>query len=121
MSGPIRKVLGPAKSRLGQCIERAEGLLKTKVTTELDLDEEEREAQDLINRLSTNSTLLERCNKDWSNVIKDTKGELKAAEEREYARATEGENNFIELMLDANELIARLQARVTLISRKREC
>ena len=36
-------------------------------------------------------------------------------------QATEGENNFIELMLDANELIARLQARVALILRKREC
>ena len=64
--------------------------------------------------------LLERCNKDWLNVTKEAKGEGKAIEEREYAQVTEGEDSFIELMLAANDTIARLKARVTLISRKRE-
>ena len=58
--------------------------------------------------------------KNWLNVIKDAKGEGKAAEECEYARVTEGEDSFIELMLAANDTIARLKAQVTLISRKRE-
>ena len=105
MSGGIRKLMGPAKSRLQLCIEQAEDLLKTRVTVESDLYGEESEAEYFINRLSTNSSLLERCNKDWSNVIKDAKGEGKAAEEREYARATEGED--IELILTANDTIAR--------------
>ena len=83
-------------------------MLKTKVTAEFDLDGEDSEAEYFINRLSTNSLLLERCSKDWSNVIKDTKGEGKAIEEREYARVTEGEDRFIELMLAANDMIARL-------------
>ena len=85
MSGGIRRLIGPTKSRLEQCIEQAEALLKTKVTVESDLDGEESEADYFINRLSTNSLLLERCNKDWSNVIKDPKGEGKATEEQEYA------------------------------------
>ena len=113
-------MIGPAKSRLEQCIEQAEALLKTKVTAESDLDGEESEADYFINRLSTNSLLLKRCNRDWSNVIKDTKGEGKATEEQEYTRATEGEDSFIELMLTTNDTIATLKARVTLISRKRE-
>ena len=120
MSGGIRKLIGPAKSRLEQCIEDAENLLKVRVTTDSDFDGEESDAEYFINRLSTNSLLLERCNKDWSNILKDSKGEAKANEEREYARATEGENSFIELMLTANDMIARLKARVTLISQKRE-
>ena len=120
MSGGIRKLMGLSKSRLQLCIEQAEDLLKTRVMAESDLDGEESEAEYFINRLLTNSSLLERCNKDWSNVIKDAKGEGKAAEERKYARATEGEDSFIELMLAANDTIARLKARVMLISRKRE-
>ena len=85
MSGGIRKLIGPAKSRLEQCIEESENLLKTKVMAESDLDGEEGEAEYFINRLSTNSLLLERCNKDWANILKDAKGEVKATEEREYA------------------------------------
>ena len=113
-------MIGLAKSRLEHYIEQAEGLLMTKVMAESDLDGEESEAEYFINRLSVNSLPLERCNKDWSNVIKDAKGEGKAIEEREYARVTEGEDSFIELMLAANDTIARLKARVTLILRKRE-
>ena len=84
MSGGIRRLIGPAKSRLEQCIEQVEASLKTKVTAESDLDGEESEADYFIYRLSMDSLLLERCNRDWSNVIKDTKGEGKATEEREY-------------------------------------
>ena len=120
MSGGIPRLIGPAKSRLEQCIEQAEALLKTKVTAESDLDGEESKVDYFIDRLSMNSLLLERCNRHWSNIIKDTKGEGKATEEQEYARATEGEDSFIELMLTANDTIARLKARVTLIMRKRE-
>ena len=88
--------------------------------THSDFDGEESDAEYFINKLSANSLLLERCNKDWSNILKDSKGEAKANEELEYAKAMEGENSFIELMLTANDTIARLKARVTLISRKRE-
>ena len=95
-------------------------MLKVRVTTDSDFDGEESDAEYFIKRLSTNGLLLERCNKDWSNILKDLKGEAKASKEREYAKATEGENSFIELILTANDTIARLKARVTLISRKRE-
>ena len=39
-------------------------------------------------------------------------------EEHEHAQVTEGEDNFIELVLIVNELVARLQAPDMLISRK---
>ena len=87
---------------------------------ESDLDGEESGADYFINRLSTNSLLLGRCNGDWSSVIKDVKGEGEATEERKYARVTEGEDSFIELMVTANDMIARLKAIVILISRKRK-
>ena len=113
-------MIGPAKSRLEQYIEESENLLKTKVMTEPDFNGKEGEAKYFSNRLSTNSLLLEQCNKDCPNILKDMKGEVKATEERENAQETEGENNFIEFMLTANDMIARLKGRVTLISRKGE-
>ncbi|XP_065891574.1 uncharacterized protein [Dysidea avara] len=119
MSGPIRKIIGPAKARLQQYIESANGLLENK-PKEQELDEYESEVEDFLNRLTTNVSLLEKCNKDWSNVLKEAKGDAKATEEKEYSRATDGETGFIELMFAANEVISRLKARVTLISRKRE-
>jgi len=33
---------------------------------------------------------------------------------------SEGENGFIDVLMVANEVLARLKARITLISRKRE-
>ena len=82
------------KSQLKQCIEQAEGLLKTKVMVESDLDGEESGADYFINRLSMNSLLLGQCNGDWSSVTKDAKGE--------------------------GEAIAKPKAIVILILRKRE-
>ena len=66
-----------------------------------------------ILRLSSNIAILERCNKDWSTLMKETKGDAKVTEEREYARMAKGEGDSI-------EILARLKARTTLISRKRE-
>ena len=55
----------------------------------------------------------QRTVRSWNDAIKtgrmlkDAKGEGKAAEQREYARAIEGEDSFIELILTANDTIAR--------------
>ena len=119
MSGPLRKLVGPAKSRLQQYTKTTNDLLEKRLN-EAELDEMESETEDYINRLSSNIAILERCNKDWSTLLKETKGDAKVTEEREYIRVAEGEEGFIEVMLIANEVMARLKARVTLILRKRE-
>ena len=88
---------------------------------ESELDEIESETKKSINRLSSNIAILERCNKDWSTLIlKEAKGKAKATKEREYTCIAEGEEGFIEVMLVANDTLARLKTRITLISRKRE-
>jgi len=117
MSGPIRRMIGPAKARLQQYVESANSLLENK-PKEQELDEYESEVEDFLSRLTTNVSLLEKCNKDWSNILKET--DTKVKEEKEYSRATDGENGFIEVMFIANEVISRLRARMKLISRKRE-
>jgi len=86
----------------------------------MELDEEESKAEDFINRISCNIVLLEKCNKDWSNILREMKGDAKVTEECEYARVSKGENGFIDVLMIANEVLARLKARITLISRKRE-
>ena len=84
MSGPIRKLIGPAKFRLLRYIETANGLMEKRPVETL-LDEEESEAEDFANRISTTITLLEKCNDDWSNILKELKDDAKVTEEREYA------------------------------------
>ena len=117
MSGPIRRLIGPTKSRLLQYVESASGLLEKK-PVETELDKEESEAEDFANRISSNIALLEKCNRDWSNILKELKDDAKITEESEYTR--DGEDGFIEVLLVATEVLARLKARITIISRKRE-
>ena len=51
-----------------------------------DLEKEETIIEDLIQRMETNTALLERCNDEWKALLKELKGDLKAAEaeEKEY-------------------------------------
>ena len=92
MSGPLRKLIGPAKSRLQLYIEVANDLLERSLLRESELDEIESETEEYINRRSSNIAILERCNKDWSTLIlKEAKGEAKATEDREYTRIAEEE------------------------------
>jgi len=104
-------VTGPAKSRLQQYIELANILLEKK-PNETEVDEEESEAEDFVNRISCNIALLKKCNKDWSNIWRETERDAKVAEEREYARVSEGENGFIDVLMVANEVLAKLKARI---------
>ena len=119
MSGPIRKLIGPAKSRVQRATEEANALLETDLDVE-DLDKEEMDVESLINKLTINISMLERCNKDWTGIMKDLKGEAKATDEKEYARAAEGGEGFIEAIIVGNEVVARLKAKITFISRKRD-
>ena len=119
MSGPIRKLIGPAKFRLLRYIETANGLMEKRPVETL-LDEEESEAEDFANRISTTITLLEKCNDDWSNILKELKDDAKVTEEREYARVTEGEDGLIETLSNGKEVLSRLKVRITIILRKRE-
>ena len=51
------------------------------VETELDVEDlakEEMDVESLINKLTINISMLERCNKDWTGIMKDLKGEAKA-------------------------------------------
>jgi len=75
MSGPIQRLIGPAKSRVLQVIE-AHAFLETGHEGE-DLDKDKMDVESLINRLMVNISTLERCNKDWTGVLKDFKGKRK--------------------------------------------
>ena len=119
MSGPIRKLIGPAKSRVQRAIEEANALLETELNVE-DLDKEEMDVESLINKLTIDISMLERCNKDWTRIMKDLKGEAKATDEKEYAHAAEGGEGFIEAIIVGNKVVARLKAKITFISRRRD-
>ena len=85
MSGPIRRLLGPTKARLQGYIKQARIIFMVPINVS-DLEKEEVALEDLIQRLSTNIALLERCNKEWTTLLNELKGDDKLKEEKEYVR-----------------------------------
>ena len=47
------------------------------------MDDEEFICEGLVGRMTTNVNLLERCNRDWVNLLKELSGEAKTAEDTE--------------------------------------
>ena len=87
MSGPIRKLLGPTKARLQGYLKDSKLIFASPVSE--NLDEEEELIEDLLQRLSTNVALVEKCNDEWKSLLgsKDLKDDSKTVEEKEYAWA----------------------------------
>ena len=119
MSGPIKKLIGPAKARLQRYIEEASSLLVLRIE-EKSSEEDEIRVEEVIAHINTNVSLLERCNRDWSSLLKDLKSEERSKEEKEYQRVADGSKGYIEILMDANEMVVRLQGRLKLIVRARE-
>ena len=81
------KLIGPAKTRLQRYVEEASSLPSSTV-------EEKMRVEEVIARINTNVSLLERCNR-----FKDLKTEEKVKEE-EYQRVAEG---YIEIRTNGGE------------------
>ena len=63
------------------------------------LDKDELQLEELTTHITTNVSLLECCNRDWANLLKDLKGDEKVeAEEKEYHRVADGSEGYIELL-----------------------
>ena len=54
------------------------------------MENKELMSEDLMGRLNTNISLLERCNHDWVNLLKELSGEVKKAEDTKYSRRKQG-------------------------------
>ena len=87
---------------------------------EADLDREETEIEHLIHQFSSNIVLLERCNQEWNTLLHGMKGEERAAEEKEYLWAADGDEGLIELLLDSRETVAQLEGRLAQVLRRGE-
>jgi len=70
----IKKLIGPAKARLLKYIEEANVTL-ARAFEDKDCDEEDIRVDELITRIKTTCTILERCNSDWASLLKDFKRE----------------------------------------------
>ena len=62
MSGPIRKLIGPAKTRLQRYVEEASSLPSSTVEEKTVMEDELR-VEEVIARINRNVSLLERCNR----------------------------------------------------------
>ena len=76
--------------------------------------------EDVLQWITTNLILLERCNSDWLALLKELKGDEKAVEEKEYVWATKGDDGLIELLLDSKETASCLSARLAKVTRLQE-
>ena len=81
MSGPTRKLIGPAKTRLQGYFHKSNKLSSSPVWEE----NNELMSEDLLGHMNTNVNLLERCNHDWVNLLKDLSGETKTVKDTEYS------------------------------------
>ena len=65
----ILKLIGLVKSQLQQYIKSVNGLIMKKpIKTTLD-----EEVEDFANRILSNVTLLEKCNKDWLIAFREVR------------------------------------------------
>ena len=76
------------------------------------MDDEEFICKDLVGRMTANVNLLERCNRDWVNLLKELLGEAKTPEDTEYNRVAEGNEGFIEVLVNLSEAVARMRTRL---------
>jgi len=97
-------------------LQDAETLLSAPISDK-EIEEEELRVEELIDRFSTNISILQRCNHDWVSLLKETQGEVKAAEEKEHERVAEGPEGYVEVLLNA---MVRLKSRLKRILRKFE-
>ena len=116
MSGPIRQLLGPTKARLLGYVKKA----RTIFSAPIDEEDLETMVEDVLQWITTNLILLERCNSDWLALLKELKGDEKAVEEKEYVWATKGDDGLIELLLDSKETASCLSARLAKVTRLQE-
>ena len=72
MSGPIRKLIGPAKTRLQRYVEEASSLPSSRVE-EKTVTEDELRVEEVIARINTNVSLLEMCNRYFIKGFEDQK------------------------------------------------
>jgi len=120
MSGPIRKLLGPAKARLKGYLEDAEKFLTSPIN-EGDLEEEEAIIEEYIERINNNTAILERCDREWSVFLSGVKDKAeKVTEEKEHSRVAEGTDGYIEVLMNAGEGVARFKGRLKRVKRKFE-
>ena len=84
-----------------------------------DSEKDETIIEDLIQRMETNTALLERCNDEWKLLLEELKGDSKAgeAEEKEYLWAAKGDDGIIELLLDSKKTTTRLRAHLNKVLR----
>jgi len=78
-------MIGPARARLLKYLAEASSLLERKEKTS---GEDETRLEELVERITGTCSLLERCNRDWVNVLKDLRGEEKTKEEKEYEQVS---------------------------------
>ena len=112
MSGPLRQLIGPTKARLLRYFDEANTIFERNVEDEEDIkDIDVRISQlvDLSSRIQKGCRLLERCNNDWANIMKDLQDDDRTAEEQIYASVVEGETGFIAVLLDCHDMEAKIE------------
>ena len=73
MSGPLQRLIGPAKARLLCYLKEVAPFLMISVEEKM-IEEQEITIKEPIKCMNMNIRLLERCNCDWASLLTETNG-----------------------------------------------
>ncbi|KAI1705630.1 DJ-1/PfpI family domain-containing protein [Ditylenchus destructor] len=109
MAGPIKMVIGPAKTRLKDYLQDAKGL-----TDQYNPDDENFlvNVRNLKNRISRVVALLTEQNDKWMAYIQGLTGDDRREANEAYETYASGENNFVALMDQGHAALDTLEAAV---------
>ena len=74
MSGPIRKLLGPAKAQLQGYLENTEMFIVLPINEE-DVENEGAPIEEYVECIHNNVTIPERCDCEWGTLLSKLKAE----------------------------------------------
>ena len=116
MSGPLRQLIGPTKARLLRYFDEVNTIFERNVEVGEDIEDIDVRVSrlvDLSSRIQRGCRLLERCNNDWANILKDLQPDDRTAVEQTYASVAEGKTCFIAVLLDCHDMEAKIETQLS--------
>jgi hypothetical protein len=109
MSGPLRGVIGPAKTRLSNYAVQATALIGGR-------NPDEHQVRSLMVKITNAINLLEAKNRDWAELIISALGAEKVQLEQEYTTFTTQAGNFLEALDQGREALDDLEIFLTTLT-----
>ncbi|MCP3664057.1 MAG: DUF1759 domain-containing protein [Gammaproteobacteria bacterium] len=122
MSGALRQVIGPTRSRLAKLLESADEEMSIVSLYDSGLSQSENlqhlnrkkyHLQTLIARIEAAVSILDTKNNEWGQLLSQLDGDRLSAEEKILKQFMDDSDGFIIVMLNGRDALAQLQVRLS--------